>query len=132
MSISIAAAPSQDTQEVAQVVERLRKAMVDADGVTLANLTSEHLSYGHSAGKLETKQEFINTIISGKSVFTSISLTDQSIKVINSTALVRHTFTAETNDKGKGAGFVKLSVLSVWVKGEQGWQMVARQAVKAD
>ncbi|MEO6151113.1 MAG: nuclear transport factor 2 family protein [Mucilaginibacter sp.] len=130
MNTSPASAQSKETKEVAEAVEMLRKAMIGADSAALYKLASEHLSYGHSAGKLETREEFVNAITSGKSVFTAIVLTDQSIKVIGTTAIVRHILTAETNDNGKGPGAVKLSVLYVWIKDKQGWQMVARQAVK--
>ena len=117
--------------EVANKVEQLRKAMVSADSITLAGLTSDELSYGHSGGQLQNQQEFIHAFTSGASVFVSIEFTNQTIRVVNNTAIVRHMLFAATNDKGKGPGTVKLGVLLVWIKNSSGeWQLLARQAVK--
>ncbi|HEX2682589.1 MAG TPA: nuclear transport factor 2 family protein, partial [Ferruginibacter sp.] len=38
---------------VANAVEQLRKAMVDADSLLLLKLTSSQLSYGHSSGHID-------------------------------------------------------------------------------
>ncbi|HMG09731.1 MAG TPA: nuclear transport factor 2 family protein [Mucilaginibacter sp.] len=116
--------------EITTAVEQLRKAMVDADGATLDKLTSSELSYGHSSGKLQTKKEFVDDIVTGISDFVSIDLTEQNIKVVGNTAIVRHVLSAASNDKGKGPGTVKLGILLVWVKSNDQWQLLARQAVK--
>jgi ketosteroid isomerase-like protein len=118
------------TAEVTQATEQLRKAMVDADTVTLEKLASSELNYGHSSGKVQNKKEFISDIATGVSDFVSIDLTEQSIKLVGNTATVRHIFSAATNDKGKGAGTVKLGILLVWIKNKGEWQLLARQAVK--
>lgn len=121
---------SKSMTEITNAVEQLRKAMVDADTVTLEKLTSNELSYGHSSGKLQTKKEFVSDIATGVSDFVSIDLTEQNIRVVDNTAIVRHVLSAATNDKGKGPGTVKLGILLVWVKNKSQWQLLARQAVK--
>ncbi len=111
-------------------VETLRKAMVDADSAKLSSLTSAQLSYGHSGGMVQNKQEFIHALTNGSSDFVTINLADQTVQIIGNTAIVRHVLTATTNDNGK-AGNVKLDILLVWIKFDvKGWQLVARQAVK--
>jgi ketosteroid isomerase-like protein len=122
---------TQTVKEVSDAVEQLRKAMINADGALLDRLASFELSYGHSNGNIQNKQEFISSFTSGESVFLSIELSDQTVRVVNDTAIVRHLLLAETNDKGKGPGTVKISILLVWVKNDEGqWQLVARQAVR--
>jgi len=111
-------------------VETLRKAMVDADSAKLSSLTSAQLSYGHSGGMVQNKQEFIHALTNGSSDFVTINLADQTVQIIGNTAIVRHVLTATTNDNGK-PGNVKLDILLVWIKFDvKGWQLVARQAVK--
>ncbi len=118
-------------KEVNDVVEQLRKAMINADGAVLDQLASDELSYGHSNGHIQSKQEFISSFTSGESVFLNIELSGQTVRVINDTAIVRHLLSAATNDRGKGPASVKISIVLVWIKnGEKGWQLVARQAVK--
>ncbi|MBW8686943.1 nuclear transport factor 2 family protein [Chitinophaga rhizophila] len=126
---TITFAQSKEEKAVATQVESLRKAMVDADKVTLEKLSDEKLSYGHSSGKIEDKASFVSSIVSGKSDFVSIDLTNQTIAVTSSTAIVRHTLSAATNDGGV-AGQVKLHILLVWSKEGSQWKLLARQAVK--
>lgn len=122
-------AQTRQEKEVADAVEKLRKAMVDGDSIALSNLSADALSYGHSSGKVETKAEFVGTIASGKSDFVTIDLTGQTIQVSKDVAIVRHRLTAKTNDGGK-PGEVNLKIMTVWQKVKGGWKMLARQAVK--
>jgi ketosteroid isomerase-like protein len=105
--------------------------MISADGTILDQLASTELSYGHSGGQIQTKQEFISSFTSGESVFVHIEISNQTVRAIGNTAIVRHLLSAATNDKGKGPGRVNINILLVWIKNdEQAWQLVARQAVK--
>lgn len=120
---------SKDEKDVATAVEALRKAMIDGTETTLQGITAEELSYGHSSGKIETKVEFIKSLVSGDSDFKTIELTEQTIKIAGNTAIVRHKLVAETADKGT-PGNPKLWVLLVWQKQKGGWKLLARQAVR--
>lgn len=122
-------AQTKDEKAVGDAVENLRKAMVDPDKSTLDRLTSPKLSYGHSAGKVEDKASFVNSLVSGASDFVSIKLSEQSVFVSGNTAIVRHNLEGSTNDGGKPAT-VKLHVLLVWNQRGTSWQLLARQAVK--
>ncbi|MDX2047320.1 MAG: nuclear transport factor 2 family protein [Chitinophagaceae bacterium] len=115
--------------EVAAATESLRKAMIDADAAALDRLTSGALSYGHSSGKVEGKSSFIENIVSGRSDFVTIDLSEQTITVTGHTAIVRHILSAATNDGGK-PGNVRIAVILVWQKGKNNWLLLARQAVK--
>lgn len=122
-------AQSKPGSAVANAVEQLRKAMVDADSVMLDRLTSAKLSYGHSGGYIDDKTEFIRKIISGKSDFVTLGFPDQTISISKNAAIVRHKFNAVTNDNGK-PGEVHLLVLLIWQKQHGYWKLLARQAVK--
>lgn len=114
---------------VARTVESLRKAMIEADSAALDALIHPTLSYGHSGGKVENKASFIRSLTSGASDFVTIDLSDQTIQVVDRTAIVRHVLSAQTNDNGK-PGTVKLSILTVWEKEGFKWKLLARQAVR--
>ena len=118
-----------EEKAVSVAVEALRKAMIDPDKAVLENLTLPELSYGHSDGLIQTRPEFIEMLMSGRSDFVSIDLTEQSITIVNNTAIVRHFLSAATNDGGK-PGHASLSVLLVWEKQKGEWRLLARQAVK--
>ena len=122
-------AQSKDHKMVSEAVEKLRKAMIDADRAGLESIAADSLSYGHSSGKVESKTEFVENIASGKSDFVTIDLSEQTISISHNIAVVRHVLNAATNDGGKSAT-VKLKVLLVWEKQKGEWKLLARQAVK--
>lgn len=126
-SVTIAAQPN--SVKVATAAESLRNAMINADRITLSHLTADSLSYGHSSGLVENKNEFIEKIVSGKSDFVTISITDQQIYRSGKTAIIRHILTADTNDNGV-PGNVKLKVMQVWINKNNRWVLLARQSVK--
>ncbi|MGJ7507694.1 nuclear transport factor 2 family protein [Variovorax sp. GT1P44] len=114
---------------VATAAEKLRVAMIDPTPAALNALVADDLSYGHSAGKVDTKASFISDLMDGKSDFVTITITEQTIKVIDNVAVVRHTLTADTNDSGK-PGKVSIKILGVWQKQGDAWRLLARQAVR--
>ncbi|WP_225872274.1 nuclear transport factor 2 family protein [Pedobacter frigidisoli] len=115
--------------EVEDAVTKLATLMVAPDSVALDKMILSNLSYGHSSGKIQTKQEFMHSLLSGESDFVDINLTNQTVIVQNKTALVRHTLNAKTNDKNV-PGSVKLYILLIWSKERTGWKLLGRQAVK--
>ena len=122
-------AQSSDEAAVAQAVEAFRNAMLKADRGQFTALTAEQLSYGHSAGRVENKAQFIDAATSGQSTWKFITLTDQTNNIVGNTAIVRHTLTGETERDGK-TNPVKIGVLMVWQKQDSHWKLLARQAVR--
>ncbi|MCC9166059.1 nuclear transport factor 2 family protein [Pontibacter harenae] len=125
----VANAQSKEEKAVADAVEKLRVAMVEADRAQLQSIAANDLTYGHSSGKIEDKSAFVESIVSGKSDFVTLDLTNQTIKVVGNTAIVRHQLDAKTNDSGN-PGTVKLGVMLVWQKQNNTWKLLARQAYK--
>ena len=122
-------AQNKGEKAVADAVEQLRTAMINADKATLEKLVDEKLSYGHSGGHIDDKKEFVQKLISGQSDFVTMDLTEQTISISNDVAIVRHTLSAKTNDNGK-SGEVNLKVMLVWQKHKNNWILLARQAIK--
>lgn len=120
---------SADEKAVAAAVEKLRKAMISGDPAALKAMVAEDLSYGHSTALLENREEFIDQFVTGKSVFKTIKLSEQTVKVVGDAAVVRHRLTADTNNNNV-PGTVDLSILMVWKKQKGDWILLARQAVK--
>ena len=115
--------------DVASAVEALRKLMVQPIKEELETLVADELHYGHSDADLEDKATFIETLISKKSDFLSIDLSEQTINVYNDTAVVRHILSADTFDD-EIPRTIKLLILAVWHLQNGKWKIVARQAVK--
>lgn len=115
--------------DVAKAVETLRQAMIDANKQALENITADNLTYGHSSGLTEDKAAFVEALVSGKSDFQNITLSEQTIRVTDNTATVRHKLSGDAINNGT-PGKVNLSVLLVWIKVKGDWKLLARQAVK--
>ncbi len=122
-------AQSKEHKTVATAVEALRNAMLSADKQALETYTHDSLSYGHSSGRVENKPEFIESLVSGKSDFVTLDLSEQTISVTGKVAVVRHVLNAQTSDGGKPAT-IRLKVLLIFEKEKAGWKLLARQAVK--
>ena len=66
-------------------------ATLKADRAQCTALTAEQLSYGHSGGRVENTTPCIDGATSGQSTWTFLTLTDQTITMVDNDALVRHT-----------------------------------------
>ena len=122
-------AQSSDEKAVAARVEALRKAMIAADKMALEDLAADKLSYGHSSGLVENKAAFVDQFVTGKSVFKTITLSDQTIKMAGKVAIVRHHLTGDTNNNNV-AGKADIIILQVWQKQKGKWKLLARQAAR--
>jgi ketosteroid isomerase-like protein len=128
-NVQLVAAQSSDEAAVAQAVEAYRKAMLAADRSQLEAICADQLSYGHSAGRIETKAQFIDGAVSGRSTWKFITLTDHSNQIVGNNAIVRHIFTGENESAGK-TNAIKIGILMVWQKQDGRWKLLARQAYK--
>jgi len=124
-----ASAASADEEAVARAVDTLTRAMLDVDRAVLDRLTAPELSYGHSAGRIENKQEFIAALVNRTSVFKRINLTQQSVAVAGNDAIARHIMDADTESDGRISP-VHIGVMQVWVKRGGDWLLLARQAYR--
>lgn len=127
---SSALAQAGDQAQVAQAVEALTRAMLAVDRPQLEALTSDHLSYGHSGGRIENKKQFVDYLVSRESAFRKIELGEQTISIVSDEAIVRHLFTGETISPAGQVTPVKIGVLQVWTKEGGTWRLLARQAYR--
>jgi ketosteroid isomerase-like protein len=122
-------AQSAEEAAVAQAVEKLRTAMIEADRSQLETLTAPQLSYGHSGGTVENKAQFIDVIAGKRTVYKSITHTDQSIGIAGNDAIVRYVFSTDFESGGRPASS-RVGVMQVWQKQDGQWRLLARQAFR--
>ncbi|SDE84168.1 protein of unknown function [Pricia antarctica] len=122
-------APALTKSEVENSVVALNAALVDAKKNSLQVLTSESLTYGHSSGKVQDREEFIDDVINGPFDFLSIDTSDESIHISGETAIARHVFSAKGMNNGKSAD-VHIGVILVFQKQNDKLHLLARQAYK--
>ena len=99
------------------------------DSLTLEDLFAKKASYGHSGGKIETREEAVRNISNNKSVYTDTSVSNIKVIFEDDVAIVRHLFKAiETNKEGKVTA-LNFTMMLVWVKEKRKWRLMGRQAV---
>jgi ketosteroid isomerase-like protein len=129
VSTTLLIAQTADEKAVSAAVEKFRQAMVASDKATLEKMSSEQLSYGHSNGLVEDRTAFLEQFVTGQTDFVTITLSDQTVRIVGDAAVVRHRLVGDTNNN-KVPGKVDLMVLMVWEKQKGEWKLLARQAVK--
>ena len=123
------AARAADAGDEAAVIERvdtLRKATQEADKAKLEQVTSAQLSYGHSGGRVETKEQFINGVMTRKAVVKSLAFPELKVAVAGNAAIARHIWLSESELDGKPTT-TRIGVLQVWQKQDGDWKLLARQ-----
>jgi hypothetical protein len=123
------AVPITPQTELTQAVEAFRKAMVSANGRKLVAMSSPSLRFGHSNGLVQSRSEFVRSIVTGKEIFRSIKLSQHRNTVVGSTGVARHIFAADILLDGKPLN-VKLNCIEVWQRSGGQWRLLARQAFK--
>jgi hypothetical protein len=124
-----AGAQAGEEAAVGDAVETLRKGQLEADKAKLAQVCSAQLSYGHSDGRVETKDEFINAVMTRKQIVKSIAFPDLKTAVVGNAAVVRHIYLSESERDGK-ATTTRIGALQVWQKQDGAWKLLARQGFR--
>jgi ketosteroid isomerase-like protein len=118
-----------ETDALLDAIEDFRKAMVDGNGARLLEMSSDDMSFGHANGVVQTKVEFVKTVVDRSEVFNSIKLYDHKLKVTGDYAIARHTFDADLVYQGKNLQLV-LNIVQTWRKEENRWRLLVRQSFK--
>jgi ketosteroid isomerase-like protein len=121
------AAPDKD---VLSAMDAWKQAMLKKDKAGLEKVFHPDLTYGHSSGVVENKDQAIEHVVNGGGTYTAINLSDTKVVVKGNTALVTGKAEYHEITKEKKETTANLVVLSAWMKGPKGWQMIARQATK--
>jgi ketosteroid isomerase-like protein len=122
-------AESADQAAIDKAVEALRKALLEKNKAGLEQLTADQLSYGHSSGKVQSKAEFVDGVMTSKAVTKSIAFPELTVAVVGDTAIARHLYESEMETDGK-PNSVKIGALQVWQKQDGNWKLLARQGFK--
>ena len=121
---------SNETVAVTEAVNALHKAILSYDKAGLDSLTDPELVYGHTSGRHETKQQFIDGVMSGRSAFSKIEMINGAVKVIDNVALVHHVLDVVRHNPPPGNDTSQIKIMAVWMRRDGQWKLVSRQAVK--
>jgi len=129
LSGSAAAADAADEAAVTQSIETLRQGILQQDKAKLDQVTASQISYGHSDGRVETKEQFINAVMTRKQVQKSLAFPELNVFVVGNNAVARHIYLGEAERDGKQTT-TRIGALQVWQKQDGGWKLLARQGFR--
>jgi ketosteroid isomerase-like protein len=124
-----AAHANPEEKAVLAAMETWKQAMLKKDRAAFEKVLHPELVYGHSNGNLEDKAQAIKHVVDGTATWEEVTFTDTKVRVRGTTAFVTGKVQYKERETDRRE-VVNLAVLSVWVKGAQGWQMFARQATR--
>ena len=110
-------------------MEALRKALLEADKARLQQLGADQLSYGHSDGRVQTKAEFIDGVMTRKAIVKSLAFPELTVAVVGDAAIARHIYLSDSETDGKPTN-TRIGALQVWQKQDGNWKLLARQGFK--
>ena len=124
-----AGAAAADEAAVAQSIEALRQGVLQQDKAKLDQVCASQISYGHSDGRSETKEQFINGVMTRKQVQKSLTFPEMKVFVVGNNAVARHIYLGESELDGKQST-TRIGALQVWQKQDGAWKLLARQGFK--
>lgn len=117
--------------DVLKAVHSFNKALTYRDSNTLKKILHPDLEYGHSNGWIQTKRDVIDDMYNGKLVYKNMSSGKETVIIDQNVACVRMRNDVTVKMSGKEMDF-SLSVLQVWIKKNNEWQMIGRQSTKVE
>lgn len=119
-----------DEDKLTTTLKEFHQALVKKNTVSINQKTDKALSYGHSNGWVETKNDLIKNLETGFTNYKSIKEDSIQIAINGKMANARFVGDYEVSLKGGNLVTYHLKVLEVWVRKGNRWILFARQAVK--
>lgn len=101
--------------------------MVEGKVDSLKDLLDDRLSYIHSNGSVQSKQQFLDDFTIAKLVYNSIQVSELSVRVYKKSAVVTGKGQINTTRDGNTA-VTNLMFTEVYVDEKSGWKLVSRHA----
>jgi hypothetical protein len=105
------------------------KANVDADATVLGQVLADDLEYVHSNGELNSKAEFIDSLVNGKRDYVATTFEIQGIRFIGDIAIIRGTAKVTVADNGQSRD-LDLGYTDIWVWKDERWQMIGWRSAR--
>lgn len=127
--ISVCGNAQTDEAKLAITIKEFHQALVKKNTLSINQQTDKILSYGHSNGWIETKNELMKNLETGFMKYFSYAEDSLKVEINENFAHARFVADIDVARDNKRAVY-HLKVLEVWVKKGKRWILFARQAVK--
>jgi hypothetical protein len=113
-----------DVASVLAAEGRRYQAMIDADLPELDRLLADQVSYAHSSGVRDTKDEYLQKVRTGYYDYWRIDHPVERAELVGDTAIIVGRMTAELGVDGTPKTIDNLA-LAVWVRTAGDWRLLA-------
>jgi Domain of unknown function (DUF4440) len=114
---------AEDVRAVLAAEDRRYRAMQEADLATLDAVCADELSYAHSSGARDTKEQYLAKVRSGYYVYRRIDHPVERVAVLGDTAIVVGRMTADLLVDGTPKTIDNLA-LAVWTRASGAWRLL--------
>jgi ketosteroid isomerase-like protein len=117
---------SSSEQEVRQAIEKYRAALLQPDIPALRQIWADSYFFVNPQGTLLSKAQRLENLKSDTTRLESINDEEVTVHIYQSTAVATSRVTVKGEYSGQKTND-QFRTISVWVKGQTGWQLVANQ-----
>jgi uncharacterized protein (TIGR02246 family) len=128
--LSCAGSAQQRSAEVLSVEAQRVKALTANDFAALDRLLADDLSYTHSSGETQSKQEFLEMVRSGKLRYVTFREEGVRARVYGDTAVINGTAFVTVQPGTEPKRDLHIVFVDVYVRRGRNWQMVAWQSTR--
>lgn len=128
-AIASSATRSGGEQAVIDTERQRFDAQVKQDYDVLDRVLANDLVYAHSNGKFDTKESYIQSIRDGKSIYDSIDILEQKVRIYGNTAIINGKILIKATNNGETIN-TNLRYTDVYVRKGKQWQLVTWQSLK--
>ncbi len=114
---------------VHQLENRRIQAMTKLDVAALDSIFADDLTYTHTNGRVDSKQQLLATLQSGELKYEAIDFLETKLRVYGETAIVTGSASMKVKAKSQTLSF-NLRFTNVYVKQAGFWKMVAWQSTR--
>ena len=119
-----------DSIGLKNAMKQLDKALLQKDETVLKSVLHKEVSYGHSNGWIQSKDDILNDFKSGKLTYNTIENNSSVIvKISEKYATVKTNTNVEGSVNGTTFKLI-LHIMQFWIMTKKGWQLIARQSAK--
>lgn len=116
-------------KEILEAQDRRFAAMIAGDAAALAPLLADELTYTHSNGRVETREQFLESIRSKGLQYRSIEPADMAVRVYGAAAVVTGRAAMKVTSNGQDLA-MEVRFTAVHVRREGGWLLAAWQTTR--
>jgi hypothetical protein len=128
--VAVVSTAQTDEEKLTTTLKEFHQALVNKNTVSINQQTDKALSYGHSNGWVENKNEMIKNLETGYTKYQGIKEDSLSVVINGNMAHARFVGDYTVSLNGGAMNTYHLKVLEVWVKKGKRWVLFARQAVR--